>query len=117
MTIVILQWLKIYIINIYTENHLQMIMMMVDLIYFPFYCIERFSIQKFSIFRIDSFIYNAYIGILNTIFMLIFNEILECKFWGLNKDLNKNINLRQNTELTLILKRIDTESSFEQENE
>ena len=117
ITIVILQWLKIYIINIYTENHLQMIMMMVDLIYFPFYCIERFSIQKFSIFRIDSFIYNACIGILNTIFMLIFNEILECKFWGLNKDLNKNINLRQNTELTLILKRIDTESSFEPENE
>ena len=30
--------------------------------------------------------------------ILIFNEILECKFWGLNKDLAKNINKRQKEE-------------------
>ena len=95
ITLVILQWLKIYIINKYSENHLQMILMMVDLIYFPFYCIERFSIQNFTIFRYDSFVLNVIIGVLNTFFMLIFNEILECNFWGLNKGLKRNINKRK----------------------
>ena len=95
VTLVILEWLKIYVINKYSENHLQMILMMVDLIYFPFYCIERFAIQGFTIFRFDSFIYNAIIGVLNTFFMLIFNEILECKFWGLDKGLKRNINKRK----------------------
>ena len=95
VTLVILEWLKIYVINKYSENHLQMILMMVDLIYFPFYCIERFPIQGFTIFRFDSFIYNVIIGVLNTFFMLIFNEILECKFWGLDKGLKRNINKRK----------------------
>ena len=95
ITLVILEWLKIYVINKYSENHLQMILMMVDLIYFPFYCIERFPIQGFTIFRFDSFIYNVIIGVLNTFFMLIFNEILECKFWGLDKGLKRNINKRK----------------------
>ena len=95
VTLVILEWLKIYVINKYSENHLQMILMMVDLIYFPFYCIERFPIQGFTIFRFDSFIFNVIIGVLNTFFMLIFNEILECKFWGLDKGLKRNINKRK----------------------
>ena len=95
VTLVILEWLKIYVINKYSENHLQMILMMVDLIYFPFYCIERFPIQGFTIFRFDSFIYNVIIGVLNTFFMLIFNEILECKSWGLDKGLKRNINKRK----------------------
>ena len=99
VTLVILQWLKIYIINKFSENHLQMILMLVDLIYFPFYCIERFAIQKFTIFRYDSFVLNAIIGVFNTFFMFIFNEILECNFWGLNKDLKKNINKRQFSEI------------------
>jgi hypothetical protein len=28
--------------------------------------------------------------------MLVFNEFLECKFWGLNVNLQRNINKRQN---------------------
>ena len=95
ITLVILQWLIVYIINKFSENHIQMILMMTDLIYFPFYCIERFAIQNFTIFRFDSFLLNAIIGALNTFFMLIFNEILECNFLGLNKDLKRNINKRQ----------------------
>ena len=95
ITLVILQWLMVYIINKFSENHIQMILMMTDLIYFPFYCIERFAIQNFTIFRFDSFLLNAIIGALNTFFMLIFNEILECNFLGLNKDLKRNINKRQ----------------------
>ena len=95
ITLVILQWLIVYIINKFSENHIQMILMMTDLIYFPLYCIERFAIQNFTIFRFDSFLLNAIIGALNTFFMLIFNEILECNFLGLNKDLKRNINKRQ----------------------
>ena len=72
-----------------------MILMMADLIYFPLYCIERFAIQKFGILRFDSFLLNVIVGVLNTFFMLIFNEILECNFFGLNKDLKRNINIRQ----------------------
>ena len=72
-----------------------MILMMTDLIYFPLYCIERLAIQKFSVFRMDSFSLNVVTGILNIFFMLIFNEILECNFLGLNKDLKNNINIRQ----------------------
>ena len=95
ITLVIIQWFKLYIINRFSENHLQMILMMTDLIYFPLYCIERLAIQNFTIFRFDSFLLNAIIGALNTFFMLIFNEILECNFLGLNKDLKNNINIRQ----------------------
>ena len=95
ITLVIIQWFKLYIINRFSENHLQMILMMTDLIYFPLYCIERLAIQKFSVFRMDSFALNVVTGILNIFFMLIFNEILECNFLGLNKDLKNNINIRQ----------------------
>ena len=101
ITLVILQWMKIYIINKFSENHLQMILMMVDLIYYPFYCIERYIIQKFVLSGLLDYISIGVIltnGLLNIIFMLIFNEILECNFWGLNKDLKKNINLRYKAE-------------------
>ena len=98
ITLVILQWIIVYMINKFSENHIQMILMMTDLIYFPFYCIERFAIEHFTIFRFDSFLINAIIGALNTFFMLIFNEILECNFWGLNKDLKRNINKRQDND-------------------
>ena len=89
ITFVILEWIKIYIINQYDEYHFPMVLMMVDLIYFPFYCIERFAIQKFSVFNIGLLLLNTIVCFINIFFMLIFNEILECNFWGLNKDLKK----------------------------
>ena len=110
VTLVILNWLKVYIINKFSENHIQMILMMVDLIYFPFYCIERFAIQNFGISRIDSFSLNIIIGVLNTFFMLIFNESLECNFFGLNKDLKRNVNSRQILELSEKKDRLTVES-------
>ena len=76
-----------------------MVLMMVDLIYFPFYCIERFAIQQFSVFMTELLLLNSIVCIINTFFMLIFNEILECNFWGLNKDLKKNINKRNDLEI------------------
>ena len=120
ITLVILQWLKIYIINKFSENHLQMILMMVDLIYFPFYCIEKFAIQKYflsSSIDIISFIFNTVIGFLNTIFMLIFNEILECKFLGLDKDLKKNINFRHQNEVLKNLESYSIESYYDNDDD
>ena len=119
ITLVILQWLIVYMINKFSENHIQMILMMTDLIYFPLYCIERFAIEDFKIFRFDSFLINAIIGALNTFFMLIFNEILECNFWGLNKDLKRNINKRQDNDYDKnLLERItnDTDSNFSRDS-
>ena len=84
--------------NQYGEYHFPMVLMMVDLIYFPFYCIERFAIQKFSVFNIGLLLLNTIVCFINIFFMLIFNEILECNFWGLNKDLKKNINIRKDIE-------------------
>ena len=94
LSLVILQYLKIYIINKYSENHLQMILMLVDLIYFPIYCLERFAIEKFTIFRVDSFVLGIIVVTFSIFLMLIFNEMLECKFWGLNLNLQININKR-----------------------
>ena len=77
--------------------------MIADIIYFPLYCIERFAVQKFKISTFDSFILNILVGIINTILMLIFNEILELNFCGLNKHLRKNIiNREENEALELI---------------
>ena len=69
--------------------------MITDLIYLPFYIIERFAIEGFDISQKWSFIVNSIIGIINVILMSIFNEILECKFFGLDYNLIKNINERQ----------------------
>ena len=91
-----MQYLKVFTINKFSQNHILSSMMISDLIYFPFYAIERFSIQDFTISNIGSFILNFIIGILNVLFMLIFNEILECKFLGMNQNLQFNISKRQN---------------------
>ena len=72
--------------------------MITDIIYFPFYCIERFVIQGFKISTPSSFIYNSLVGIINTFMMLIFNEILEINCCGLNKHLRKNIIKREMSE-------------------
>ena len=98
ITFLAIQYLKIYVINIFTENHLLPVLMITDIIYFPFYIIERFAIQNFGISIITSFIWNISLGVVNLIMILIFNEILECKFWGLNENFAKNINERQKEE-------------------
>lgn len=96
ISLILVQYLKVFTINKFSQNHILSSMMISDLIYFPFYAIERFSIQDFTISNIGSFILNFIIGILNVLFMLIFNEILECKFLGMNQNLQCNISKRQN---------------------
>ena len=75
-------------------------MMISDLIYFPLYAIERFAIQDFTISNFWSFVLNFTIGLLNVLLMLVFNEILECKFLGLDYNLKSNINKRQSIDYT-----------------
>ena len=99
ITLLVLQYLKIVIINRFSENHLISVIMIADIIYFPFYCLERFYIQDFTISTYTTFYINIILGFINTLLMLIFNEILECKFWGLNINIKKNINMRQKQEL------------------
>ena len=115
ISLTILQYLKIFVINKFTENHLLSVVMITDLIYFPFYCIERFQIQKFGISNYSSFCLNSLLGIINTLLMLIFNEILECKFWGLDTNLKKNINNRQDLEIIISDSKLNSNSSLNEE--
>lgn len=91
LTLWILQYLKIVVINRFSEIFLLSTLMITDIIYFPLYCIERFAIQQFKISTVISFIINVSVGIINTIMMLIINEILEVNICGLNKYLRRNI--------------------------
>ena len=116
ISLIFLQYLKIYIINRFSANHLLPTLMIADLIYFPLYCIERFVLQVFEISNIYIFCFNTFLGILNLFLMLIFNEILECKFWGLNTNLKKNINKRQIEDIMISLAEIKTISA-ENEND
>ena len=85
--------------------------MITDIIYFPLYCMERFWVQKFNISTKSTFYFNTLIGFINSLLMLIFNEILECKFWGLDTNIKKNIHERQNEET-----RVSNSVNYEDEN-
>ena len=91
--------------------------MIVDIIYFPFYLIEKFCFQQFRITTPSTFYLNASLGFINVFLMLIFNEILECKFWGLDRNLKKNINKRQDDEINLGLKEMTSSSSITTNND
>ena len=94
-SLLILQYLIIYTISLFTPNHLLSALMIADILYFPLYIIERFAIQGFNISNPASFCLNVILGFINVVLMLIFNEILEVKMFGLNSNLEKNINKRQ----------------------
>ena len=95
ISLVALHLLVVYTVNQFSENHILSAVMFVDIIYFPIYCIERFAIQGFDISTPSLFWPNMTVGIVNFFLMLIFNEILECNFWGLNRNLKINIDERQ----------------------
>ena len=100
ISVILVQYLKFFTINTFTQNHILSSMMISDLIYFPLYAIERFAIQDFTISNFWSFVLNFTIGLLNVLLMLVFNEILECKFLGLDYNLKSNINKRQSIDYT-----------------
>ena len=96
LSLILIQYLKVFTINTFSQNHILSSMMISDLIYLPLYIIERFVVQGFNISNMGSFILNSSIGVINVLLMSVFNEILECNFFGLNYNLIKNINERQN---------------------
>ena len=98
ISFIFLVYFKMYTINQFTENHILSTMMIVDLIYFPLYIFERIVAVEFTITTPSSFIINSIAGFINFFLMLIYNEILELKFWGSNTNLSININARQKTE-------------------
>ena len=100
LSLILVQFLKVFTINRFSQSIILSSMMISDLIYLPLYIIERFVIQGFNISNIGSFILNSSIGVINVVLMSIFNEILECKFLGLDYNLIKNINERQNKDYT-----------------
>ena len=103
ISLLVLQYLKIFTISSFTENHLLSVLMITDIIYFPLYIIERFAIEGFGISTLITFIINSLLGFINLFLMLMFIEILECNFFGLNKNLVKYIIKRQEEDYLLSL--------------
>ena len=113
LTFPFFQYLKIFIIKEYNETHFLSVTMISDVFFYPLYYIEKFAVQKFPITTPSSFYLNLIFGILNAILLLIFNEIIELKFCGIEKDLNKNIEKRENMEMNkIILEEDDTDFDF-----
>ena len=104
LSLVITQYLKIIVINKFSEMRFLSAMMIADIFSFLLYCIERFAIEKFIISTLDTFIFNVFIYIINVLLMLVLNEILELNFCGLNINLRKNIITRQRKEIYTLLK-------------
>ena len=57
LSLVITQYLKIIVINKFSEMHFLSAMMIADIFSFLLYCIERFAIEKFIISTLDTFIF------------------------------------------------------------
>ena len=116
ITTIIVQYLKVYIINENTESHFLSVAMISDVFFFPLYFIEKFGIQKFPITTSSTFYLNIIFGIVNTLLLLIFNEIIELKFCGIEKNLNKNIEKRENIEMDTVnymYKNVDNDSELD----
>ena len=117
LTLIVLQYLIIFTINTFSHNHIIISIMLSELIYFPLYLIERFGIQKLGVSNFWSFIINFIIGAINVLLMLVFNEILECKFWGLNVNLKRNINKRQSEDYRKGKRELSMQLQDEEEQE
>ena len=106
-TLVSFQYLKMFTIEKFGEMHFITSIMITDVIYFPLYCIERFAIQHFDISSELAFYFDTIIQTINAMLMLVFNEILELNFWGLNTNLRKNIIIREKIDKENLIKLYD----------
>ena len=77
ITILIIQYLKIFIIYEYSESHFLTVTMIADVFFFPLYFIEKFGVQKFVITTASTFYLNIIFGVLNVFLLIIFNKLLE----------------------------------------
>ena len=99
-SLVVVQYLKINIINHFNETHFLYSLMITDIIYFPLYCAERLLIQDFKINTPLSFFANLVVVIISLFLVLIIIEILECNFCNFNLNLRKNISKRQLSDIS-----------------
>ena len=104
ISFVILQYLKIEVIRQFSEGHFLSVAMITDIFCFPLYLVEKMPIQKFGISTSSSFYLNTIFGIVSTILLLIFNEIIQFKILNIDKNTNKNIDQRQEIEIQLLNK-------------
>ena len=95
ISMVITQFFKVYTINQFTETHFLYTLMFADIIFFPFYCLERILIQNFEITTKSCFYVNLGAVIINSFLILIINEILECNCCNFNNNLKRSIFERQ----------------------
>ena len=68
ISMVITQFFKTYTISQFTETHFLYTLMIADIIFFPFYCLERMKIQHFKITTYSCFIFNIVVVIINFFF-------------------------------------------------
>ena len=119
LTTIILEYFKIFIINEYSESHFLSAAMISDIFFFPLYLIEKFWIQKFPITTSSTFYLSIIFGVINVVLLLVINEIIELKFCGIEKELNKNIEIRNNLEMSYMIninEDSDSELGSKQEN-
>lgn len=102
ISMVITQFFKIYTINQFTETHYLYTLMIADIFFFPFYCVERLFIQTFEITTPILFRANFVAVAINSFLLLIINEILECNLCNFNNNSKRSIFERQISDMKSI---------------
>ena len=120
ISFVIFQYLKIEIISAFSESHFLSVAMITDVFCFPLYIIEKMPIEKFGISTSITFYLNTIFGIINTILLLIFNEIIQFKILDIDKNTNTNIDQRQEMEMELLnkdLTKLKDDNFYDEDND
>ena len=120
ISFVIFQYLKIEIISAFSESHFLSVAMITDVFCFPLYIIEKMPIEKFGISTSITFYLNTIFGIVNTILLLIFNEIIQFKILDIDKNTNTNIDQRQEMEMELLnkdLTKLKDDNFYDEDND
>lgn len=92
-----LQLLKLLVIKNYNVFHLFFSIIILDILYFPFYVIERLLLPHHNKLKINnklSFSLHSSVAFISVPLMLVFIEVLELNFLGLNTNIKKNIDQR-----------------------
>jgi hypothetical protein len=120
ISFVVFQYLKIEIISAFSESHFLSVAMITDVFCFPLYIIEKMPIEKFGISTSITFYLNTIFGIVNTILLLIFNEIIQFKILDIDKNTNTNIDQRQEMEMELLnkdLTKLKDDNFYDEDND
>ena len=119
ISLVILQYLKIETIRGCSESHFISEAMITDVFCFPLYLFEKMGIQKFEISTRNIFYLNTIFGFVDTILLLIINEVIQFKILDIDRNTIKNIDERQGMEMQLInndLTKLKDNNFYDEEN-